>query len=94
MSKEGKVSLVLIMGHALLLAIETVQSFAAVGVDPDVAMGYIGPGSGLMGVVVFFAAFAALIVSFIGFLWYPIKRLRQKASRKAPGDDDHPLYER
>jgi len=57
-------------------------------------LAYIGPGSGLMGVVVFVAALAALVVALIGFLWYPFKRLKARLSSSSAEDDDNPLYER
>lgn len=45
------------------------------------ANAYIGPGGGLTAVGVLVALFAAAVVIFFGFLWYPIKRIR-KARRE------------
>ena len=45
---------------------------------PRPALAYIGPGSGLSAIGVFFALLAATIAALFGFLWYPIKRLLRK----------------
>jgi flagellar biogenesis protein FliO len=39
---------------------------------------YIGPGAGLAAIAIFFAVLAAVLVAFIGFLWYPLRRLIRK----------------
>lgn len=48
------------------------------------AQAYIGPGGGLTAVGAFLALVACLVVAFIGFLWYPLKRLRRKRQSSAP----------
>jgi cobalamin synthase len=53
------------------------------------AMAYIGPGAGLAAIAIFFAVIAAVGVAFIGFLWYPLRRLLRRA-RGTSGDTDSP----
>lgn len=61
-----------------------VAGFAAVAATP--AHAYIGPGGGLTAVGALLALFAAVVVIFFGFLWYPIKRMRKaRRERKAGG---------
>ena len=42
---------------------------------PDLANAYIGPGAGLSAIGSLFALLFAVLVSILGFFWYPIKRL-------------------
>lgn len=44
---------------------------------------YVGPGAGLSAIGSLLALGLALLAAFIGFIWYPLKRLRQK--RKGDG---------
>jgi hypothetical protein len=44
-------------------------------------LAYIGPGTGLTGIVLLLAVVAAAVVVVIGFLWYPLKALRRRARR-------------
>lgn len=50
--------------------------FAAISFQP--AYAYIGPGGGLTAIGAILSLIAVVIVTFFGFLWYPIKRLRKK----------------
>ena len=50
------------------------------------AMAYIGPGSGLSAIGSLLALFAAVIVAFVGFFWYPLKRMFK-------GDEDDGIEE-
>jgi len=43
--------------------------------SPTLASAYVGPGAGLSAVGSLFALLMAVAVSFLGFFWYPIKRL-------------------
>ncbi len=45
---------------------------------PDLAGAYVGPGTGLSAIGAFFALIFAVIVSILGFFWYPVKRLLKK----------------
>lgn len=45
---------------------------------PAQAFAYIGPGAGLSAIGSFLALLAAIAVTIIGFVWYPVKRLLKK----------------
>lgn len=45
---------------------------------PAQAFAYIGPGAGLSAIGSFLALLAAVAVTIVGFVWYPIKRLLKK----------------
>lgn len=40
--------------------------------------GYIGPGTGLTAIGTVLAFVAIVFLLFVGFLWYPLKRLRRR----------------
>ena len=49
---------------------------------------YIGPGAGLSAIGTVLAFLAAVILAIVGFVWYPLKRLRKKmAARKTMSED-------
>ena len=58
---------------------------------PHSAQAYIGPGAGLGALVAALAVVIALVLLFIGFLWYPLKRLirgrKRVADNNIPKDD-------
>lgn len=43
---------------------------------PSTAYAYLGPGGVLTAVGALLALFVALVAAIVGFLWYPLKRLR------------------
>ena len=47
-------------------------------VDHQGAMAYIGPGAGIAAIGTVLAFIAAIMLSIIAFLWYPIKRVVKK----------------
>lgn len=55
---------------------------------------YIGPGAGLSAIGTVLAFLAAVVLAIVGFVWYPIKRLRKKkaanieTSESAPSKDE------
>ena len=64
---------------------------------PDPALAYVGPGVGLAVIGAVFALLSALFFGFLGFLWYPIKRLialfrprKADAPQGAEATDDPP----
>jgi hypothetical protein len=59
-------------------------SIAAVLPQPAVA--YVGPGAGLSALGSLLALLAAVAVTIIGFIWYPIKRILGK--RRVPSEPD------
>ena len=42
---------------------------------PTLASAYVGPGAGLSAIGSLLALLLAIVVAFVGFFWYPIKRL-------------------
>lgn len=44
-------------------------------------MAYVGPGAGLTAIGSLLALLGALVLAIVGFMWYPLRRLRRK--RKA-----------
>ena len=62
---------------AILLA--AVASWA---VGPEPVFAYGGPGSVISGIGAFLAAIAALLAALFGFVWYPLKRLYRKMTKK------------
>jgi TM2 domain-containing membrane protein YozV len=49
-------------------------------------MAYVGPGVGLTAVGIPFALIVGLVLAIIGFVWYPLRRLRRnrKAAAQRP----------
>ena len=42
---------------------------------PGLSSAYVGPGAGLSAIGSLLALLLAIVVAFVGFFWYPIKRL-------------------
>jgi len=51
---------------------------AALMAAPQLAQAYIGPGAGLTAVGTAVALVGAVLLAIVGFVWYPVKRLRAK----------------
>ena len=49
---------------------------------------YVGPGAGLSAIGSLLALLAALAVTVLGFVWYPIKRMRKKKNKKKEEHQD------
>lgn len=70
------------------------SAFCLMGLVPDLALAYIGPGAGLtaIGSVLAFLGVVALLIA--GFVWYPVKRLitgrRRGASQGTEDAADQP----
>lgn len=52
--------------------------FLLVWLLPGAAHAYIGPGAGISAIGSLLALFAAVLLAIVGFVWYPVKRLRRK----------------
>lgn len=50
---------------------------------PSLAHAYIGPGAGITAIGSLLALVGAVLLAVIGFVWYPIKRLRRSRAKKA-----------
>jgi hypothetical protein len=46
-------------------------------------IGYIGPGAGLTALGAFLAVVVGLMVGIFGFVWYPVKKLMRRRTRKS-----------
>ena len=59
---------------------------------PVVAQAYIGPGAGLSALGSLLALLGAVLLTVIGFIWYPVKRVirRWKAGRAAQEHAESP----
>ena len=49
---------------------------------PQSAEAYIGPGAGISAIGTVIALIGAILLAIVGFVWYPIKRLRAKIKNK------------
>ena len=69
--------------HSLLIIAVVVITLLLV--EHQGALAYIGPGAGIAAIGTVLAFIAAIILSIIAFLWYPIKRMLKKfkKNRKA-----------
>jgi hypothetical protein len=60
-------------------------AFCFVLVLASPALAYVGPGAGLSVIGAALAFLGAIVLSIVGFVWYPIKRvLRRRAARSKP----------
>lgn len=55
---------------------------------PEAALAYGGPGSVVSGVGALLAVLAAIAAAFVGFLWFPVKRLMQRLRGPAEEQQD------
>lgn len=60
----------------------------ALGSTP--AHAYVGPGLGLGAIGAIVGAVVAIVLAFIGLLWYPIKRLLKKGVGESKSNDGPP----
>lgn len=54
---------------------------------PQLALAYVGPGTGLSAIGSFFALLMTIVLVIVGFFWLPLKRVlksRQKTSETPP----------
>ena len=47
---------------------------------PTPAFAYLGPGAGLSALGAFLALLLGVILAFVGFVWYPVKRFLRKGN--------------
>lgn len=50
--------------------------------SPGVALAYIGPGAGITAIGTAIALLGAIALAIVGFVWYPVMRLRAKMRDK------------
>ena len=57
---------------------------------PGEALAYIGPGAGLSAFGSLLALIAAIFLTIIGFIWYPVKRiLRRRKTKQEKQESDN-----
>lgn len=49
---------------------------------PEPAFAYVGPGTGLAIIGAAIAVVGSVLLGVVGFVWYPVKRLSRRFSRK------------
>jgi hypothetical protein len=52
------------------------------------ALAYLGPGAGLTAIGAFLALIVGMIVAFVGFIWYPVKRFLRKGKSQSVAASD------
>jgi hypothetical protein len=57
---------------------------------PRAAEAYIGPGAGITVFGTVIALVAAVLLALLGFIWYPLKRLRAKLAKKKAAKTSNP----
>ena len=66
-----------------LHAVAAIGLIALVGVlMPSEAQAYVGPGAGITAIGSLIALIAGLLFAIVGFVWFPIKRLRRRRKEK------------
>jgi hypothetical protein len=65
----------------LLLAV------ALLGLLPETALAYVGPGAGLTAIGTLLAFLGAIGLALVGFVWYPVKRLIRRPAGRGPEDE-------
>jgi len=55
---------------------------AMLTVAPQLAHAYIGPGAGITAIGTVIALLGAVLLAIVGFIWYPVKRLKAKLRDK------------
>jgi hypothetical protein len=59
-------------------------------IAPQAAEAYIGPGAGITVIGTVIALIGAILLAIVGFVWYPIKRLRAKGKAREGTDKEPP----
>ena len=59
--------------------ISLLAAVAFLSTAPQTAEAYIGPGAGISAIGTVIALIGAVLLAIVGFVWYPIKRLRAKS---------------
>lgn len=54
-----------------------------IALAPSLAHAYIGPGAGITAIGSLIALIGAVVLALVGFVWYPIKRLRRARAKPA-----------
>lgn len=63
-----------------------IVAVAAVGLVPQAALAYVGPGAGLTAIGTILAFLGAICLAVVGFVWYPVKRMLRRPAVRGPED--------
>ena len=58
-------------------------AFSLVALTASHALAYVGPGAGISAFGALLGLLAAVALVLVGFVWYPVKRLRRRLRAKA-----------
>ena len=73
-----------------LVIISSLAVAALLLAAPQTAEAYIGPGAGISMIGTVIALIGAILLAIVGFVWYPIKRLRAKNKKMEKTDEEPP----
>jgi len=59
----------------------------------SMSLAYVGPGAGLSAIGSVIALIFAVLVAFVGFVWFPLKRLFKKGSDDEGGEENEDTIE-
>ncbi len=63
-----------------------IVAVAALGLVPEAALAYVGPGAGLTAIGTILAFLGAICLAVVGFVWYPVKRMLRRPAVRGPED--------
>ena len=64
-----------------------ILAVSAVGLVPQAALAYVGPGAGLTAIGTLLAFLGAICLAVVGFVWYPVKRMMRRPAARGPEDE-------
>jgi hypothetical protein len=71
-----------------MLKCSQIFNFIVLLLLPFPVVAYVGPGGGITAIGALIALVAAVLFTFVGFVWYPLKRLIKKISGNSGSLDD------
>ena len=79
------------MRTVMRMSIVLAATIDTVAMSSGEAHAYIGPGAGISAIGAVVAFLAAIVFAIVGFVWYPVKRLRaalrsRSAARRETGE--------
>jgi hypothetical protein len=77
-------------GHVTAVCVSVAGAFS-VAATP--AFAYVGPGAGLSALGAFLALILGVLLAFVGFVWYPVKRLLRKGKAAGVSSPSEPRQE-
>ncbi|MCI0600728.1 MAG: hypothetical protein L0Y60_14640 [Beijerinckiaceae bacterium] len=57
--------------------------------SPQAASAYVGPGAGITAIGAVLALIGGIVLAIFGFVWYPLKRLRQAKGKNVAASRQH-----